>query len=228
MRALVLAMMGLGGLSLHDCKKTEATDDASSVPVPTTTAAAGSGPITNEKSVTRYPTEHKLDEDGIVPKDVVAHQSPPNGQMVAVIPANTTVKKIASVPGGTLVVFTDTSGARMMGWLDEQAFTVAPVAPTTTLRFIPTIRDAGGGGTTPPTVVDAGGGGTTPPTVVDAGGGGAKAVTPVKPAVNGKCDAGWIIFPTGSTTCRKTCSADAECGTGLKCAPKGSQKLCGL
>ena len=215
MRALVLAMMGLGGLSLHDCKKTEATDDASSVPVPTTTAAAGSGPITNEKSVTRYPTEHKLDEDGIVPKDVVAHQSPPNGQMVAVIPANTTVKKIASVPGGTLVVFTDTTGARMMGWLDEQAFTVAPVAPTTTLRFIPTIRDAGGGG-------------TTPPTVVDAGGGGAKAVTPVKPAVNGKCDAGWIIFPTGSTTCRKTCSADAECGTGLKCAPKGSQKLCGL
>ncbi|NOU28677.1 MAG: hypothetical protein HOO96_12290, partial [Polyangiaceae bacterium] len=76
-------------------------------------------------------------------------------------------------------------------------------------------------------VVDAGGG-NTPPPVVDAGGGGTKAVTPVKPAVNGKCDAGWIIFPTGSTTCRKTCSADAECGTGLKCAPKGSQKLCGL
>ncbi len=225
MRALVLAMMGLGGLSLHDCKKTEATDDAS-VPVPTTTASAGSGPITNEKSVTRYPTEQKLDEDGTVPKDVVAHQSPPNGQMVAMIPANTTVKKIASVPGGTLVVFTDTTGARMMGWLDEQAFTVAPVAPTTTVRYIPTLRDAGGG-ITPPVVIDAGGG-PTPPVVIDAGGGGPKAVTPVKPAVNGKCDAGWIIFPTGSTTCRRTCSTDAECGAGLKCAPKGSQKLCGL
>jgi hypothetical protein len=226
MRALVLAMMGLGGLSLHDCKKTEATEDASSGPATTATTAATDGPITNEKSVTRYPTEHKLDEDGTVPKDVVAHQSPPNGQMVAVIPANTTVKKIASVPGGTLVVFTDTTGARMMGWLDEQAFTVAPVAPTTTLRFIPTVRDAG----VQPIVVDAGGGGGTPvpPPVLDAGGGGAKAVTPVKPAVNGKCDAGWIIFPTGSTTCRKTCSADAECGAGLKCAQKGSQKLCGL
>jgi hypothetical protein len=44
-------------------------------------------------------------------------------------------------------------------------------------------------------------------------------------AVAGKCDAGWIIFPTGSETCRKSCTSDSECG-GLTCAPKGSKKLC--
>lgn len=61
--------------------------------------------------------------------------------------------------------------------------------------------------------------------VKDAGAPKAAPMTAERKAVNGKCEAGWIVFPTNSETCRKVCATDADCG-GLSCAQKGSQKLC--
>jgi hypothetical protein len=236
MRLLItLGLVSLSSLGIHDCKKTDEVTEAGGAPTATTPAAQGK--IVNEKSITRYPTEQKTDQDFVLLQDATARVSPPNGSAVATVSAGTTVKKIATIPGGTLVVFSAPSGDRMMGWMDDASFLAPPEASTAPNRVlpVPVVSRDGGPTPTPPPSLDAGKSDPTPAQVVDAGAkptavvdAGAKpaAMVPVKKAVNGKCDPGWIIFPTGGPDCRKTCASDADC-PGLKCAPKGSQKLCG-
>ncbi|MFO0663457.1 MAG: hypothetical protein U0174_05870 [Polyangiaceae bacterium] len=214
-----LLILTVSALSLNPCSKEEGGAEPATSATAATAKPAADGPAVNEKNITRYPTERKVDETATTLREFDVRQSPPTGAVVAHIPAGTSVKKIATMPGAALVTFTAPNGEKTMGWLGDQAFEVMPEAPTPNTPNVPIVvnRDAGAG-----VVKDAGGA----PAVVDAGTAPA-AATPKRKAVNGKCDPGWVVFPTGSDTCRQTCTSDASCGNpGLKCLPKGSQKLC--
>lgn len=217
MRTLILAVSTLSALSLNPCSKSEETGDNADTGAATTAKPGAEAPPTNEKSITRYPTERKVDETATTAREFDVRTSPPTGAVVLHLAAGTSVKKIATMPGAALVTFTAPNGDKMMGWLNDQAFEAMPDVPVP----VPFVVNRDGGA---PKVVDAGA-----PKVADAGGGPVpKAATPKLAAkADGTCEAGWVIYPTGEKTCRKTCTADADCGNpGLLCAPRGSKKLC--
>ena len=213
-------MLTLSALSLNPCSK--AVDDALIEAGATGTAkpAAADGPAINEKAITRYPTERKVDELATTARDFDARTSPPNGAVVIHLASGTAVKKIATMPGTALVTFTAPNGDRMMGWLGEQAFEAmpdvpVPVVPVPGVPVVVVNRDAGAG-----KVVDAGGA-----KVVDAGGTPAKVEPPRQPPnADGTCAAGWVVSPLNKKICRKKCNSDAECGNpGLLC---NASKFC--
>ena len=221
MRTLIL--LTLSALSLNPCSKAEeGLESADTGAAATAKPATADGPAVNEKNITRYPTERKIDEVATTARDFDVRTSPPTGAVVVHIPAGTSVKKIATMPGSALVTFTAPNGERTMGWLNDQAFEAMPdvPVPVTPVPLVVGNRDAGA----PTKVVDAG----APPKVVDAGGPAPKAATPkLATKADGSCEPGWVVYPTGEKTCRKTCNADADCNNpGLICAPRGSKKLC--
>jgi hypothetical protein len=200
----------------------------------------------NESEVTRYPNERKLTGDALLPRAAVARKSPPNGAEVARLPAGTSVKKMADVSDGLLVMFEEpTTKSRMVGWLELGA--LGDALPVVTAKVLPALpkdagrdasdskKDAGAvvivdAGVAPPVdasapAAPAADASAPPPSKgADAG----AAMSPVRKRVNGKCDAGWINFPKDSEDCRKPCVNDKDC-KGLKCGPlvgKGAQKVC--
>jgi hypothetical protein len=211
-------------------KKEEVTD-----PGPVTTAEVSPnsvhGPAVNESTIKRYHEEKKFadEQEGVLMRDVVARSESSGGSVVSSLPAGTGVATVSSlVPSYILIKFLDpTNNVRRMGWIEASAFTAQSLdAGTTRDAAAWVIRDAGPKDASAKDAGDAGK--IADASVADAAVREAGATMQVsKPAVNGKCDPGWVIFPTGEKNCRKTCKADAECG-GLKCTQKGSQKLCGM
>lgn len=211
-------MLTVSALSLNPCSK--AVDDALLEAGATGTAkpATADGPAINEKAITRYPTERKVDEVATTLREFDVRTSPPTGAVVLHLATGTSVKKIATMPGSALVTFTAPNGDRMMGWLGDQAFEAMPDVPVPPTPGVPVVvnRDAGAG-----KVVDAGAA-----KVVDAGGSPAAKVEPPRQAANadGTCAAGWVVSPNNKKVCRKKCSGDAECGNpGLIC---NASKFC--
>jgi hypothetical protein len=172
-----------------------------------TVATADAGAATNEPAnandITRYPYEKKLkDVSATLLKDGVVRKSPPNGTPITTLPKGTSVTQIAETSGAFLVTYDDASGKRMMGWIEENAFSTAP-AP---------VAHGGGGG---------GGGshdaGPAPPPPPPG--------TIFTPPVNGQCPSGFVKSTAG---CYRACSADSDCPSATKCKAgvAGSAKVC--
>ena len=173
--------------------------------------AAASLEPTNAADITHYPYEKKLkDVPATLLKDGVVHKSPPDGPVITTLSKGTTVTQVAQTSDSFLVVFDDSSsGGRKIGWILENAFTLAPPPP------VAGGHGGGGGG---------GGGGSTgkdagPPPPAPGGG------TIFTPPVNGQCPAG---FAKSNIGCHKTCGADGDCPAGTKCKAGviGSTKVC--
>jgi hypothetical protein len=214
-------------------KKNEEADPAQAAPDAATVAVTGTG-AKNEANVLRYANETPLpNEPAMIGKDgTVVRNFPGNGPEVAVLAKGTAVAKIAQYfSTGTLVMFDDPSGdgSKLIGWVSPKAFDAAPPPPTKVVVVPP--RDAGGS-TAPkdagaPTAADAGAKATTD--------GGAKPVadagtTPSFPKgnaayapIDGKCG---DTHALSEGMCRKKCTADADCGRGIKCVQKKSVKVC--
>jgi hypothetical protein len=80
----------------------------------------------NADDITRYPSEKKLDAvPAVVLRDSAdVRKSPPNGPVIATLPKGTTVSEIAQSGPSFVVTFDDpTSGRRLMGWINDDAFT---------------------------------------------------------------------------------------------------------
>jgi hypothetical protein len=202
MRSLLLALP----LLLTACPRT-GSDTAGT---PRESGAASASPV-NEKDITRYPYEKKLkDVPATLLKDGVVHKSPPDGPVITTLSKGTTVTQIAHTTDAFLVTYDDPSGAKMMGWIVESAFTNAPP-----------VAAAGGGGGTSSSGGGARGGGASdaaPPPAPPAG-------TIFTQPTNGQCPAG---FAKSNVGCHKTCGSDAECPSGTKCRSGviGSTKIC--
>jgi hypothetical protein len=110
-------------LALAGCKRRASTDlffDGG--------AAASQAPA-NADDVTRYPNEKKLDAvPAVVLRDSAdVRKSPPNGPILSTLPKGTTVSEIAQSGSSFVVTFDDpTSGKRLMGWINDDAFTPGP------------------------------------------------------------------------------------------------------
>jgi hypothetical protein len=169
-------------------------------------AVATSSEPANVNQVTRYPYEKKLkDVSATLLKDGVVRTSPPNGPPIAMLSKGAAVTQIAETSGAFLVTYDDpTSGKRMIGWIDENAFSTAPP---------PATHGAGGGGA-PGVGRDAG-----PPPPPPAPG------TVFTPAVNGQCPQGFVKSSVG---CYRACSADGDCPSATKCKAGvvSSSKVC--
>jgi hypothetical protein len=130
-------------------------------------AVGASDSPANANDITRYPTEKKLDSvPAVVLRDAAdVRKSPPNGPVVSTLPKGTTVTEIAQGESSFVVTFTDpASGRRLMGWMNEDAFSPGPAVsataaaaprPTASARrdggipsaqqaFDDVVRDAGG------------------------------------------------------------------------------------
>ena len=181
-------------------------------------AAANATPV-NASDVTRYPYEKKLkDVSATLLKDGVVHKSPPDGPTITTLTKGTAVTQIAETSDSYLVTFDDPNGGdRKMGWIHENAFTDAPMP----------VAGGGGGGHGGGHGGGGGGGGGG-----SRGGGGGGTPPPAPPPgtiftqpVNGLCPVG---FAKSSAGCYKTCNADADCPSGVKCRSGvvSSAKVC--
>jgi hypothetical protein len=203
MRTLwMMGLLGLASNGIKDCRKTAAPGTAatsSSV----SALAPGSGPVANEKLVTRYPSEKKSEESLTLARDVVAHQSPPDGAMVANLAAGTKVEQLAVMPDGILVVFAGASGERLMGWVDPQSFGAQAVttAASARLPLVALKTDAG-------TLVDAGSAlGDAGLGVLDAGG-------TADSGTGGKTDAGLAAKPDAGAASKPDAGAAGRADAG--------------
>lgn len=209
---------------------------------------SGSG-IANEADITRYVGEETpVSGEAKTLRATIVHSTYPGTDIVATLPADTSVIEMATHAGGVLIVF-EHAGSQKMGWIDESV--VPPIVATEELAADATAptpatnnnskavanRDAGAvkvvdAGAVkvvdagpakvvdagPAKVVDAG-----PAKVVDAGGGGGTARIVIPLPASGKCASGYTRFPTDSQDCRKLCTTDANC-SGAKCVEKGTKK----
>ena len=201
---------------------------------------SGSG-IENEAAITRYLGEEvSVSGEAKTVRAAVVHSTFPGTDIVATIPADTSVIEMATHAGGVLIVF-DQAATKKMGWVDATALPpiVAPAddaedatAPT---KVVVVNRDAGAKAVDAGKVVDAG------KPVADASAPKADAAAPatkpdasapatdtriVKPVnASGKCDSGFVEFPVKGGSCRKQCTTDVSCGAaGAKCVEKGNEK----
>lgn len=220
------------GCPLLKKKPAEGEEDASATatapPDAATVTVSGTG-AKNEANVLRYATETPLaNEPAVIGKDnTPARNFPGNGPIVANLAKGVPVAKIAQYfSTGVLVMFDDPAGdgSKLLGWVTPNAFDVAAPPPAKPVIVPP--RDAGGpvvvvkdAGTAP--VADAG----TKPATPDAGS--STVVFPKGlvsyPPIEGKCGEGYALT---QSMCRKKCTADTECGRGLKCVNKGGTKVC--
>jgi hypothetical protein len=237
-RRLVLSAVTLAALS-GACSFLHRDEDKQPTPVNTPSVPAISptsphGPATNESAIKRYADEKKFaaEEEGVLARDTMVRTEAGAGEGVSSLVSGTPVATLSTIiQGFVLIKFVDAAGTRKMGWIEQAAFVAIPLSASASAKAS-AIAAARTDASAPPQA-DAGvrrDGGADAGKVTDGGTkeAGAPVLQVTKPAnKDGKCDAGWVLFPANERTCRKACTADADCG-GLTCAQKGSVKICSI
>lgn len=178
-------------------------------------AAPGAPTGKNAASIAHFASETALNEPKVIGQTATPKTSPGAGQVVGSLKTGTTVTRVASNAGYSLIVFPDPNvpTENLMGWVSDAAFSAAVVAKPVDAGTTAVV-DAGAA---PVAVVDAG----APVAVVDAG--------PPKLV----CKPGFAPVVIGAPGCRRVCTASSECKTAPKtCAPaanagaSGTTKVC--
>jgi hypothetical protein len=132
--ALFMSFMSLVGMP---CSKEEAAaPDAAPVVVAVVDAAPA--PVAepeakNAAKIGRFPNETKLgmEKEKLLADITIARESPGAGTLVASLPKDVEVTKVASRGDHFLVAFADPKDASSIleGWIDKSAFTASPPGP---------------------------------------------------------------------------------------------------
>lgn len=217
--AVALSFAALTGCGLLGKKGDDAgapADLGAAIDAAAAPTAPGAPTGKNAAAIAHFQTETALNEPKVIGQTATPKTSPGAGQVVGTLKTGTTVTRVASNSGYSLIVFPDPNvpSDNLMGWVSDAAFSAAVVAKPVDAGTTAVV-DAGAA---PVAVVDAG----APVAVVDAG--------PPKLV----CKPGFAPVVIGTPGCRRTCAASSECKTKpAVCAPAanangvaGTTKVC--